>query len=542
MPIKTVLVEEREVKFTPKLPAEKNGVATWRVLVEEVPVRQDDRNLDKLALSAFNVDGRNREEKSVKVIHDMKPKNPAVVRLLRPTQDGTTQRREFPVEFQVESESDLSAVEVYRGDEVLYRSNRKAPKKVNPRVELREQVTLLLKPGPNPLRVEAVNAGGRSRSATIVISYTEPAVYVSIDEIEGIPPNFLPGDEISFAVLPQAVVRLKGRVTWTTTAAKQLDTANLQVTAYVNGSRQLPVAMRPRGSDGIPDNVRRFEVPVLLTRSDNKIRIELIDPNQREDVAQLTRSRREFSVRCGNPFEKQRLHLLIVGVDVLDGGTLRNRVLDTLGATERPRDMQGPFKTRAFDQCILYHVLTGYVERGMVEAQLLKINEEIRKLHQLPNGKMNDVILIFFQGEEVAHDENGRRWLFMSKNLAMRNAKLQYQKQWAIPCDALPRLPGVELLLLNVAGKFDEPLAKGQTGTDPNVSVYRLAWINPRELKKGDPLFLKALDQALAANGKIGEAFKAAGKTLEEETKKEAIAQDAILPEVKELLLRGARQ
>jgi hypothetical protein len=241
-------------------------------------------------------------------------------------------------------------------------------------------------------------------------------------------------------------------------------------------------------------------VPAVLTDGDNSIKVELKEdrPDGEKAVGQQVLSRNAFQLACAAPATQQRLHLLIVGVDVKDGPALARRVLNTLGAKEQPPGLQGDFKTDAFQRSILYRVLIGEVERGKVEAQLVEINKEIARL-QRETRWLNDVILIYYQGGDLV--KGGERWLLTSRNL-------QYPKvdpeTYAIPCRSLPRVAGAQLLLLNVLGEPERRAEGPGWGGDPDVGLLRYAWSDVHAAQDANTL-LEPLEKALRSRSRMGD-------------------------------------
>src|SRR5439155_9366383 len=135
-----------------------------------------------------------------------------------------------------------------------------------------------------------------------------------------------------------SLVWLVGRVRWSDPQAKALDDRGLELVVKVGDCRQFPVALGPRAKGG-QANVRPFRVPVVLIGPKNRIKIEV------PSVSQQELSRREFELACTAPAKNQRLHVLIVGVDVKDAAGLKKRVLDALAVDpkDQPIGAQGVF-------------------------------------------------------------------------------------------------------------------------------------------------------------------------------------------------------
>ena len=252
----------------------------------------------------------------------------------------------------------------------------------------------------------------------------------------------------------------------------------------------------------------------MLTDMDNSVKIELKENrgDAEKAVGQQVLSRGAFRLTCAAPAKEQRLHLLIVGVNATNGAALTERVLDTLGAKQRPAGLQGEFKTDAFQRCILYRVLIGEVERGKVEGQLVEINREIARL-QRESKWLNDLILIYYQGEDVV--KGGERWLKTSRNLQYPDVE---PETYAIPCRDLPRAAGDQLLLLNVVGASEGGAAGVGWGGDPDIGLLRYARSDVHTAPNADPL-LPLLEKSLRAESRLGNVVQHLNDLLKQEKK-----------------------
>jgi WD40 repeat protein len=512
-PLTAVTVDEGPVRFEAGQPETKGDRWAWKVELPEVFVNDGDRNLDRVSVRAVSDEGTS-DPAVVAVVHKKKPRPPRA-RFLRPAAVDTARRPEYAVTFRVESERPLERVEI-RGGQAPYLADLKRVEKDGALYVLQAEARLRLRDGANTLELVAVNQDGRSPRAEVVVSYTAPAVLVDVDHVElrtdrgeverVLRPAFRPDGEATFPTAPRSLVWLAGRVRWSDPRAKALDDPNLQVVVKVGDCRQFPVPLERRG-EGAGANVRRFQAPLVLIGRDNRVEVEVPSVGQQEG------SRREFRLACAAPTENQRLHVLIVGVDVPDAAGLKARVLDMLGVAPsgRPPGPQGEFlKKPPFERCVLYRVLAGEVDRSKVEAQLEEINAVIRELHGR-TGWLNDVVLIYYQGEDVVLPGKKERWLKMSPNFQFPATP---PERFALPCHALPRVPGAPLLLLNVAGRPDARAAGPDWGGDRDTGFLRYACADRREVDTADPALLRLLQEAVRARGRLGEVVQYANALL----------------------------
>jgi WD40 repeat protein len=504
---------------------ETDGWVAWQVVVPNVPVCEEGRKLEQLHVLAHNDDGPREKETVgkdtlVKVVHKVLPKA-ADARFLLP-KEVNEHRLKCAIPYRVDSDSPLVSVVIRRGDEILHTADLTKVKKEGTRFVLEEKPDLALNVGLNNLNLIALNAGGRSGGA-VVVNVLQPSVRVLVDRIELRPETGgvketakpLPGvsDELRFPKLSGSLAWVVGRVVWSDPDAAQLDAKDLNIVVLVRGCRQFPAALEARGT-GVDNATRQFAVPVVLTDTENTIKIEVKENRTEGDktVGQDVLSRNTFKLECATPATQQRLHLLVVGVNVADGAALANRVLDTLGASERPNGLQGEFKTAAFEKSILYRVLIGEVERGKVEAQLMEINKEIRRLHTQSKW-LNDVILVYYQGEDVVKD--GERWLKTSRNVQYPDVDAE---TYAIPCRSLPREAGTPLLLLNVIGGA-ETTAQGPGKDEPAIGMLRYAWNDKREPQNAE-LLLTLFGKAIREKSRLGEVAAYVNDLIGQQPKK----------------------
>jgi WD40 repeat protein len=450
VPPLTVLIDnvEKPAKITEGDKVNEDGLKLWIIEVKGVPVKVGEKWLKSLVLNVRNADGLSRAPATI----DLKPPDkppPAVppkVTLKIPDQD-TTQQAKYHVKFVVTSESPLKSVEVWRGDRSVHKSDLKDVPKVGKQYEWQEEVDVDLGWEANRLHVTAVNDGGTGRSAEAVVTVLRPPVRVVVERIDvlgekgdvvkTLEPVEQTKERVRFDVPQRAFVFLTGRVEWPDGRSGQLDDQLLKVVVNVNDSQQFPVALEARQPR---TNRRTFRVPFVLTQKE-KNRIDIKLPNLKEVVD----SPREFTLDCAKPETRQRLHVLIVGVDVKDGEALKRRLLSEMGK-DLPSGLQGEFTASpVFEKARLAAVLCGNVRKEAILGQLSAIERQIRTVQE-QTKLMNDVVLIYYQGGEGV-DERGNRYLKTTLNEKFPDQPLELA---ALAYSDIPRIPGVQVMLLNV--------------------------------------------------------------------------------------------
>src|SRR5581483_9109711 len=148
-----------------------------------------------------------------------------------------------------------------------------------------------------------------------------------------------------------------------------------------------------------PKELRRyFRLNLRLNREKNQVVVKLPDALKLEG----NKAEEAVELRCRKPEKDQQLHLMVLGPGQPDPKKLVERVLRAFQATEVK---EGRFSTRVFKRGILYGPYPAYLTPEMVFGGL----KSIRARLQPADGPLNDVILVYFAGEERGVD--GKHYL-----------------------------------------------------------------------------------------------------------------------------------
>ena len=183
-------------------------------------------------------------------------------------------------------------------------------------------------------------------------------------------------------------VWLYGRVVWGSEEAKKARTAN-RIQVWVNGFPQVETTLAMPPGAGLEG---RFQAGLLLNGKENRIEVKL------PGIARAAGDPPTFSVACRNPEQRQRLHLLIIGVGSETEEELKARALQALHGEMVPGSKVA-FKTPAFRSGILHFTLCRDVRIERVLYQLERIRLEIKPLSdatRFPIG--TEVVVIYYQG------------------------------------------------------------------------------------------------------------------------------------------------
>jgi hypothetical protein len=397
----------------------------------------------------------------------------------------------FAFDLEVKSQTRLTKVEVWHAPGAA------AASKLVGGVDVRKAVAgadgfvfaarpeLRLRPGPeNLVRVVAVNESG-SAEVSFLVSYTPPAVRVVVDSIAepGRAPVALPTGSDEQLAVASPVVEVSGRVQWDFDGDPLASDQNLEVVFVANGVAHLPVrvAKPERGA-----RERKFVGRVFLNvldpdpnaRGATQVRIRLRSGGRPMAVPQEAHSQARFAVVSSAPIRKQRLHLLVVGVQVApeQQQALVANVISAVGGTP-PREgmnfLSGKFERKGFDFAALYSQL-GYTSKSSLNGLLNRVRLDIEDRSRRPGEEwVNDVIVVYYQGTDWMDDQG--RW-FLHSSLTASGAAGKNPADYAIRLDALPEVPGIPVAVVNVAGR---ELA----GDNLMVTVpyLRTAWAKPAD-------------------------------------------------------------
>jgi hypothetical protein len=496
------------------------GLAWWELKAGGVSVKAGDAIPDEVAVAAVNPDGEGAPVKAVvrKLAPPPKPVLPPTVvlnlgRRDEPGQPIHTTEPRFAFELHVTSGNRLSRVEIRHVRPAL-------PERFEPvaiaagGLQADAKPRLDLDPGVNHIRVIAANAGGES-ATELTVSYTPPPVRVVIDRIEEIGPG---GKAIPLAVSLDGPVRangafleLHGRVVWTREGDPVATDPSLEVVINANQVAHLPVSCAPRAGAAME---RAFKAPVFLNAVETAVRVEVRTRGRSAGLPQQGLAAAQFPVGCKDPLAKQRLHVLVIGVETPESGRLPlvREVIGAVGGaipTGRPGFDRGEFTHRAFVRAVLYRPLVHDVTRGTIIGLLREVEREVQQTAAREGaGWVNDVVLVYYRGRDTVGADRQRR-LHTTRSLVYEAPEAD---RFAIRLDDLPPTPGVRLVVLNVLDP-GAPLPAVDTLTD-NPPLLRYALPNVVAMTQLLTLFEQAVAEKPTVGGVIERVHDLLGKKI----------------------------
>ena len=209
--------------------------------------------------------------------------------------------------------------------------------------------------------------------------------------------------------------------------------------------------------------------------SDTRVRAELRSGSRPVPIPQVGLKQAEFRVTCKEPLPTQRLHVLMVGIEVEEAQRkpLIRNVVNAVGGTipgGNPNFTEGRFDHPRFSFAYLYTPRLTYTNAGELNALLNAARLDIEwRTKQAGQEWVNDVIVVYYQGEDWVDKDTGRWLLHSARSLTSVSGK--NPAEYAIRLDDLPQVPGLPVAVVNVAS-----VAKPVGDLAVNMLSLRFAW------------------------------------------------------------------
>jgi hypothetical protein len=327
---------------------------------------------------------------------------------------------------------------------------------------------------------------------------------------------------------------VKGRVVFSDPAAAAR-AAGFDVVLYGNDVRHLPaeVGALPPGKSEAP-----FSALVFLSAKTTIVRVEVARRRQTDPVPQQLADTRVV-VESAAPLTEQRLHVLVVAPEEAEnrGGAMAREVITTLNGElfdSRGGFTEGRFKHRAFATATMYRPLVYSVSRPDLVGQLHAVETRIREqAGDGPNGYVNDVVLVYYQGRDLMGRDGVRR-VHTTRSLAIPSPTAA--EPHAVRLDALPATSGVRFTVLNVVTPDGAPPAQRVT-TGP--MLLRYAWQDRESFTE----LLEFYRVAIGANRTVGSVVDRVREAVEklDERRRYGTPTDTLSPAVRERPIGGPR-
>jgi hypothetical protein len=177
------------------------------------------------------------------------------------------------------------------------------------------------------------------------------------------------------------------------------------------------------------------------------------------------------NVACSRPPTKQRLYLVVVGPERPDKDRLASDVLKAFLAERQPDKR---WKTPAFDEVVVWEALGGGVSRGEVESSLVRLRKHLLR----SKNPVNDVVVVFFSGEEVVEN---RRVYLLTRDSRIYKQRDKVAIDCGQICQTLAGFRGAKLVLLDARRKSIAGAKAAVTGDGrKSLAFYRYVWLGDK--------------------------------------------------------------
>ena len=418
-----------------KLTIVQGGGSRWTVTAKQapLPIEKGKETRSKLRLTVATADGEAEATTPEPIVYAPQAAAPPLLTVLEPSlRESTVSDPVVRLRFKVESDSDLSHVEITRAGKLQKRFD--APIRGKDGGYDFDLADVALDWGVNELKLEATSDGGAS-GTTVRVNVPPQPVQVAIESMQVGPaaPKLEPELGGRLPPLPIGRATINGVVRWSSADDEALSKARF-VRVFVNGFQQLPIPLKPAVAKS---RLRRFAVPVVLNDKDNRVEIDL--PELKQDAG----NRRKFIVPCDQPITGQQLHVLVVAPQEKEEGKLMEGLVRALKAEKIGPNL---YRTPAFE-AVHVHMIAKHVQLLEISSRLDRIAEALKERARA--GSPNDLVMIYYQGKDSNGPQGPILWTSEQSpwlQLSLDDLSKNY----------LTRFAGGQVLILDTVGAAEE--------------------------------------------------------------------------------------
>ena len=449
---------------------------------------------NRIEVSAVNRDGRSSDI----LVNEVVPPAPkkAEIRLIRPLISLTSSQPLQPVAFAVTSEPGLQLVDLiverdFREPQriSLLGDNESLPPIVGDAISDRQFEHLLaLTAGANRVRIEVRNRGGVT-AQNFAITYLPPPVSISLERLLTADAasaihaaeNFVDNPSFESSVV-QGTATLVGKIQWI--PGHRPAGKHWTVRVWVNGF--LKTLKVPAPAEGTEQ--AEFKMPLVLNLSKNRLRIEapeITSSHQKLaiDDHSITALQNVF-VSCREPEQRQRLHLVLMGVQMEHGHNVC-RAEDLTEAAAAALRLHTP--ETAFASVKSYTTLVGEKAIGRNLRTMMVLIEAQISQQRLASG-INDVVMFYYRGRE--YRSVGGEFLLEDFQNYENTVEHPQSISESYLAGLFEHLPGAHVVFLDIENAQNELSASLQWPRFPNLGLFRVAWSGTKPLPNPPgPLF-----------------------------------------------------
>jgi WD40 repeat protein len=455
---------------------------------------------NRIEVVAVNRDG----DSNTLVVNEVVPPAPkkAEIRLIRPLVSQSSSRPLQPVAFIVASEPGLNHVDLiverdFRSPTRIHlmEENEKRQRDVDSAVIERQfEYPLALTAGVNKIRIEVGNRGGVT-TQELAITYLPPPVSITLQRLvtadtvsEIRDSDGFQNDPAFKSSVPQGETTLEGTIEWI--PGHRPSGKNWTVRVWVNGFlRTLKV---PAPAEGVER--AEFRVPLVLNLPENRLRVEapeIAASNQKLAIEDYSiAALQHVYVDCAKPEQRQRLHLVLMGVQMENGRNVC-RAEDLTEAAAAALRLRTP--ETAFASIKSYTTLVGEKAIGRNLRTMMVLIETQIAQQRLASG-INDVVMFYYRGREY-RAANGE---FLLEDFQNYENPIEHPQSISESYLAglFEHLPGAHVVFLDIENAENEISAATQWPRFPNLGLFRVAWSGKKPLPNPPGTLIAAIQQA----------------------------------------------
>jgi len=435
---------------------------------------------NQIEVALINQDGNSAVSTATEIVPP--PPQRATIRMIRPLTNVTSSRPVHPLTFAVTTEPGLQRVElvVERDFRIPQRISlmdvgSSSDETVEPEtIEETFEHRLDLTAGVNRIRIEVQNRGGVT-TEDLAVTYLPPPVSISLQRLvtaDGVS-EFAGAEvqadtEVLDASVKEATATLVGEIEWL--PGQRPAGTNWTIRVWVNGFLRTVRVPAP------PDDANRieFQVPIVLNLPKNRLRIEAPEVTfSNQHVALQDHSitaLQNVLVSCAKPETRQRLHLVVMGVQMVGGRNIC-RAEDLNEFANTALRLQTP--QTAFTDIKAYAPLIGEKAIGRNLRTLMVLVEAQISQRRLAIGT-NDVVMLYYRGRE--HRGDGGEFLLEDFQNYENPVEHPQSISESYLAQLFEHLPGAHVVFLDIENEQDQIQASTRWPRFPNLGLFRVAW------------------------------------------------------------------
>ena len=461
----------------------------WLATISNVSLKPDSRN--QLSLTVANEDGATLSPWKQLVVTPPERLPPPTIVLISPELETQTDQEDLEIRFRVETESTIQTVSVLND-----RYRRQADTEYDEESRI-YTAKMPLDEKTNLIRLAAVDKDGQAADPIrLTVNRIRRPTSIRIDSIGEFEYSEATGSGEKLFAFETSTTRVNGHV-----RSGRLGDRPMFVRVWLNDFLQDVVPLK---KSAIEKSRWDFSAGITMNRENNSLHLELVGGPV--DAS----SDRRVSLTCQSPATQQTLHIVLLSPNQQDAGfdSLLDRMRESLAIECDGDECSSP----SFSVIREYPVIGPNLQVQLLGGVFSKIQGEIITRAgntNLNEAAMNDVILVFYAGQEYRFEDQsrfvlatgGRSEVVQGSDEERIRQEMDQLITSEFLVDWMQQLRGAHLLFLDVESNVAKQ--PNRDVTDPHLGVYRVT-SGTKTAIESSPL-LKALSQITPRTRYLGE-------------------------------------